>query len=170
MTQYTHRVSGIYHDGVLARQAFETLRDGGFPDEQLQLMGPKESTPEVELEPEGGGQVRSEIVKDTLVGAGVGGSLGVAGSAALAIANTALLATNPVLGVLTIVGYAAAVGGVAGALGGALKVEEPEFLRVVEHALKKDYWVVVALAKDADEEQRAMAIISKTTAEPQVSE
>ena len=68
----------------------------------------------------------------------MGGSLGVAGSAALAIANTALLVTNPVLGALTIVGYAAVVGGVAGALGGALKVEEPEFLRVVEHALKKD--------------------------------
>jgi hypothetical protein len=51
-----------------------------------------------------------------------------------------------------------------------LKVEEPEFLRVVEHALEKDYWVVAVLAKDADEEQRAIAIISKTTAEPQVSE
>lgn len=95
--------------------------------------------------------------------------MGVAGSAALAIANTALLATNPVLGALTIVSYAAAMGGRVHWVVHC-KVEEPEFLRVVEHALEKDYWVVAVLAKDADEEQRAIAIISKTTAEPQVSE
>lgn len=167
MENYPYKVSGIYHEETLAHSALDKLRNSGFPAEQLRLIGPRDPKMGAKLEPEGQ-ELPKEIIKDSLIGAGVGGALGVVGAAALAIAQTALIATNPVLSTLVIAGYGAAVGSVAGAYTG-VKMKETDFLGVVEDALQQGYWVVVAHARDEAEEERARELIGETAAERQVN-
>lgn len=165
MEQYTHKVSAIYADEAAARQALQILRDHGFPEKQLRIIGPHDLRPGAKLEPEGI-EVSKEIVKDTLIGGGVGGAVGAAGSAAMGAAGVALFVTNPVLATLMIVGYAATIGGIAGAIKG-VKIKETAYIAIVEDALKQGHWAIVAHARDNAEEAKARQLIAETVAERQ---
>lgn len=163
MEQYTRKVSGIYPDQTTAEQAVKKLRENGFPENQLRVINPHDPDPGAKLEPEGV-EVAKEIGKDTMIGAGAGGVLGIVGSAALGVAEVALFVTTPILGTLMIATYAATVGGVAGYIKG-LKIKETAFLGIVEDALKQGHWVVLALAHDKKEEDLARKLIADTAAE-----
>jgi hypothetical protein len=160
-------VCGIYHDEKSARQTLENLRKGGFTDERLRIIDPHDPYKGSKLEPRGEG-VAKEIVKDILIGSGVGGGVGVAGSAALALAQTAVFMSNPVLGTLMIAGYAATVGGIAGALKG-VKLKETDMIGVASDALKEGYWIVAVHAADQDQEDKANRIFSESVADKTVS-
>ncbi len=162
MEQFTHKVAAIYRDQSSARKAFEHLRQGGFPEEQLRLMGPSDAQAERKLEPEGD-DVAKNVLKETAVGTGVGGALGLAGSAALGAAGIALFLSQPVAATLVIAGYSAGVGGVVGFLKG-IKVKESVFVGAAEDAVRQGYWVLVAHGRDEDEENRARSLMTDTVA------
>lgn len=166
MEQYAEKVSAIYHDKNLAQQALEKLRQNGFSEDQLRIIGPHDPLTGTKLEPEGEGMAR-HIIKDTLIGGGIGGALGAAGSAAMGAAQIALFVTNPIMGSLVITGYAAAVGSIVGAVKG-VKIKETAYLGVVEDALKKGHWVVAVHAHDKEEEKKAHGIIAETVVDREV--
>jgi hypothetical protein len=167
MEQFTHKVAAIYHDQASARNAMETLAHAGFSDNQLRVAGPNDPRAERKLEPEGK-EIPKTIVKDTAVGAGVGGVLGLAGSATLGAAGMALFLSQPVAATLAIAGYAAGVGGLVGFLKG-IKVKEGVFVGAAEDALKQGYWALVVHCRTADEEQRAHELIASTVVEKELS-
>lgn len=162
MEQYTHKVAAIYRDQSSANEALAHLRQGGFSDQQLRLLGPSDDQAERKLEPEGD-DVAKTVLKDVAVGGGVGGALGLAGSAALGAAGIALFLTQPVAATLVIAGYSAGVGGVVGFLKG-IKVKESVFLGAAEDAVRQGYWVLVAHGRDDDEEERARTLMADTVA------
>ena len=43
MEHFTHKVAAIYRDQSSAREAWNLLRRGGFPEEQMRLVGPTDS-------------------------------------------------------------------------------------------------------------------------------
>lgn len=163
MAENTHTVTGIYHTEELAHQVLARLRDGGFPEKRLRIIGPHDPMKGRKLKPKGKA-VASEIIKDTLIGTGLGGAAGAAGSALFALANTAVFMTNPVMGALMITGYAATVGGTIGALKG-VSLKETAYLGVVEDALNKGYWVVAVHTQDDQEKDRAGGIIGESVVE-----
>lgn len=163
MEKYTHKFSALYHDEKLARQALQQLKDHDFSDNQLRLISPDDPEAGAQLEPEGN-EIPKEIIRDTLVGAGIGGGVGIAGTAVLA-AETLLFATNPILGTLMAIGYGATIGGIAGAIKG-LKVKETVFVGIVEQALQEGSWALVVHTQDQDQEKVARQILGETVADP----
>jgi len=162
MERFTHKLAAIYRDQSSAREAWGLLRQGGFPEAQLRLVGPTDAQTERKLEPEGE-EVAMTVLKDTALGTGIGGALGLAGSAALGAAGLALFLSQPVAATLVIAGYSAGVGGVLGFLKG-IKVKESLFVGAAEDALGRGYWVLVVHGRNEDEEKRAQALISETLA------
>jgi len=165
MEQYPYKLSALYHEQSLAEQAQQALLQQGFPAAQLRIIGPDDSSTGEKLEPEGD-KLPSEITKDTAIGTGVGAGIGATGSAAFAIAQTALFVTNPVLSALVVTGYAATVGGLAGAIKG-IKLKETMFVGIVEQALQQGNWALVVHAKDEEQETAARKILGETVIEPQ---
>ncbi|MEE4379457.1 MAG: hypothetical protein V2J55_18375 [Candidatus Competibacteraceae bacterium] len=165
MEEYPYKLSALYHDQSLAEQAQQALLQLGFPAEQLRITGPEDPGTGAKLEPEGD-KLPLEITKDTAIGTGIGAGIGATGSAALAIAQAALFATNPVLSTLVITGYAATVGGLAGAIKG-IKMKETLFVGIVEQALQQGHWALVVHARDEEQETAARKILGKTVIETQ---
>jgi hypothetical protein len=162
MEKYIHKFSALYHNEALARQALQQLQSHNFSDEQLRLIGPNDADVGNQLEPEGD-EIPKEVIRDTLVGAGIGGGVGAASTAVLA-AETVLFATNPILGGLMAIGYATTIGGLAGAIKG-LKVKETIFVGVVEQALRQGSWALVVHAQDKEQEEIARRILGETVAD-----
>lgn len=163
MEQFKHKVCGIYPDQAAAHQAQEKLRSSGYPEQQIRLINPHDPDPGIKLEPEGRETVK-EVAKDAGIGAAAGGGLGVVGSAAMGAAEVALFITHPVLATLMIAGYGATIAGLVGAATG-IRIKETDFVGIAEDALKKGHWVLIALAKDTEEEKTAHDLIAETAAE-----
>ena len=172
MENYPYKTGALYHEQGLARQAQQALLDAGFAREQVRLLGPTDLAADHErvehkLEPESDA-VANTIIKDTVIGTGIGGAAGAAGATVLAAAEMALFLTTPVLGALMLTAYGATIGGTVGALTG-VKIKETAFLSVMRDALKRGYWGVVVHARDEAEAERAGAVFAETDSVKEVN-
>lgn len=108
-----HNVVAAYRDLELATDAVDVLRDGGFPDERLSVLGEAPDDVDVNREHESGEPLDSDVFEHVAVGGGTGGAVG----AILGGGVTAAVAALP--GVGLVVGTGALLGAVAGAFAGS---------------------------------------------------
>lgn len=162
-------VAGVFGSQDAAREAAEGLRRAGFSQDQVYAFfpGDKESMRSVPTsyaeQPGLGGAI----------GGVIGGAVGVIGGLELGLATTALI---PGVGPVIAIGLAgAALLGVGGAAGGAAlgKAAEDKStdgvpadeLYFYEDALRQSRSVVLLLAADSSEEERARKILGDAGAE-----
>jgi len=164
-------VTGVFTSYQTARDVAVALRRAGFLESQVNLLSPASSEEEIHAIP----------TTDTeqpgvggAIGGMLGGALGVAGGLELGMAATALLI--PGVGPVLAFGIAgAALFGVGGALGGAAlgNAAEDQATEGVpadeiffyEDALRQGRSVVLVLAADGSEEQRAHKLLADAGAE-----
>ncbi len=162
-------VAGVFSSYQSAREAAHALRHAGFSPNQINLLCP-DSTEK---------QIHSIPTSDTeqsgmggAIGGMLGGALGVAGGLELGVAISALIpGVGPVLA-FGLVG--AALLGAGGVAGGAALGEKAENnvegipadeIFFYEDALRRGRSVVLALAEDDTEAQRARQVFADAGAE-----
>jgi hypothetical protein len=153
-------VAGVFRHSESAREAAVALRRAGFPQDQVNLLFPTSSeealhsVPASETEQPGVGGA---------IGGVVGGALGIAAGFELGVVVTAMI---PGVGPILAVGIAAAaLFGAGGAVSGAILGEAADEnttegvpsdeLIFYEDALRQGKSLVLVLAKDDSEEERA---------------
>lgn len=166
MEQYSHKVAAIYPDQSAAQAALEQLEAAGFSTSQVRLIGPHDPATDKKLEPEGD-EIPKEFIKDTAIGTGLGGAVGAAGATAMAVTGVALYVAQPLLATLMTVATGAGIGTLAGALKG-LRIKEDAYVAMVQDALRRGHWAVVALGRNTDEEARAHAVFKDTIREQEI--
>jgi hypothetical protein len=163
-------VAGVFRSYLAARDVAIALRLAGLSESQVNLLYPASSEEEIHTIP------TSDTEQPGVggaIGGVLGGALGVAGGLELGIAATALIpGVGPVLafGLL-----GAALFGAGGAVGGAAlgqaaddKATEgvpPDEIFFYEDALREGRSVVLVLAADHSEEQRAHKLLGDAGAE-----
>lgn len=161
-------VVGIFSTLNDARRAIEDLRRQGIADRHINLLAPGISADELrrEIPTTEGEQPGMGKAVGAVVGTGVGASLGMAAATAL------IPGIGPIVGVgvaaAALLGLAGALGGAAA--GGALEDALSEGLPkdewfVYEDALKQGRSIVVVLAEDDAEADKAREIFSQHGAE-----
>jgi hypothetical protein len=163
--------AGIFNSSAEAERALEGLRSAGFGEERVSVLTPGTSpaqlddVPTTETEQPGMG---------TAVGGAVGGALGVAGGLHLGAAAASLLVpgVGPVLAAGLVGAALLGVGGAAtGAFaGGALEDSMArglphDELFVYEDALRRGHTVVLAVADDEEQADRAREALARAGAE-----
>jgi hypothetical protein len=163
-------VAGVFHSYQAAREAAHALRRAGFKPEQLNLLSPDSTEERIHTIP------TSETEQPGMggaIGGMVGGALGVAGGLELGLAATALI---PGVGPVLALGLAgAALLGAGGAVGGAALGQAAENnstegvpadeIFFYEDALRQGRSVVLVLAADDSEQQRARRLLGDAGAE-----
>jgi hypothetical protein len=163
-------VAGVFQYEEMAREAASALLRAGFPQDQVNLLcpgSPKEqihSVPTSDTEQPGVGGAMGGVL---------GGALGMAGGFELGVGVTALI---PGVGPLLAFGLVgAALLGAGGAVGGAFlgKAADDKSTEGVpsdeiffyEDAVRQGRSVVLLLAADDSEEQRALKVLAEAGAE-----
>jgi hypothetical protein len=140
-------VWGVFEDGARARSGVEALIESSFPPDEIKvLMRSREGLEDVPMERKTG----------VPAGAAVGATLGAAGAAGavLVTGGGALLAAGPVVGILQAAGMGAALGGIAGAMGGlAWWTDEPDVPDAADE--RRDAQVLVFIPVPAGREAEA---------------
>jgi hypothetical protein len=163
-------VTGVFRSYQKARNAAGALRGAGFSQKQVNLLCPGSTEQEIHTLP------TSDTEQPGVggaIGGMLGGALGVAGGLELGIAVTALI---PGVGPILAFGLAgAALLGAGGAVGGAAlgKAAEDSSNQGVpsdeiffyEDALRQGRSVILVLADDSSEEQRARKLLGDAGAE-----
>ncbi len=154
----------------MAREATVALRRVGFSHEQVSLLSPRSSEAEIHAVPTSDSE---QPGVGGAIGGMLGGALGVAGGLELGMAATALIpGIGPVLafGLLgaALLGAGGAAGGIA--LGHAVDDKATEGIPsdeifFYEDALRQGRSVVLVLAADDSEEQRAHKLLGDAGAE-----
>lgn len=162
MRQYPHKLAGIFPDTAALAQSEQLFREAGFSVEQVNSILADEPVrrQERKIESESGG-VRDEFVRDISVGTGVGGVVGAAGAAGIGLGLPALFVSAPVVAPLMVLGYAATIGGLAGAIHG-LHIKEDVLTSVVEDALHQGYPVLMIHARDKQQAEKAHELMKST--------
>lgn len=162
MSEYQHKLAGIFPDAGAMEQAERLFLDKGFQTGQITPIRAEEAVEEQQHKIESeSGAVRDEFIKDISMGTGVGGVAGAAGAAGIGLGAPALFVSAPVVAPLMVLGYAATIGGVAGAIHG-LHVKEDVLTAVVEDALKEGYPVLMIEARDEAEAENAHKLMQST--------
>jgi hypothetical protein len=163
-------VAGVFRYASSARDAALALRRAGFGPDQINLLYP--NSPEESIH-----SITTSQTEEPGVGGAIGGVVGAAiGMSAgfeLGVAATALI---PGVGPILAVGIGAAAlfgmgGGVTGALLGEAADEKTtegvpaDEIFFYEDALRQKKSVVIVLAKDRDEEERAHKVLAEAGAQ-----
>jgi len=169
MRQYPHKLAGIFPDSTSLAQAEKLFVEAGFSREQVNRIQTGEALREQEqkIESESSG-VRNEFIRDISVGTGVGGVGGAIGAAGIGLGLPALYVSAPVVAPLMVIGYAATIGGLAGAVRG-LHVKEDVLTSMVEDALHNDYPVLMVHTGDKRETEMAHELMQSTMQIKEVS-
>ncbi|MEW5792216.1 MAG: hypothetical protein ACOY5C_01135 [Pseudomonadota bacterium] len=190
METYPHKVAGIYADRSSAIAAYDFLRKHGVPEEQLHLISPEDASKaqpgqaaddaavtakpgedlHQKLEPEGD-EVGKRVLKDHILGAGVGGVVGgvagAAGVAAMAAGGVTLFAAAPVIATLAMAGWGAMVGATVGT---GVGMEAGEFETMITDAAKNGQYILVVHASDEAELENSKQLIQRTVGPDEVVE
>jgi len=163
-------VAGVFRYDDMAREAASALLRAGFPPEQVNLLTPDSAQKEIHA-------IRTSDTEQPGVGSAIGGvlggALGMAGGFELGMGIAALI---PGIGPVLAFGLAgAAFLGIGGAAGGALlgKAAEDKTTEGIpadevffyEDALRQGRSVVLLLANDDSEEERALKVLGDAGAE-----
>ncbi|MFP3873567.1 MAG: hypothetical protein ACLFQT_01440 [Thiohalophilus sp.] len=169
MRQYPHKLAGIFPDTTSLDRAEQLFREAGFPGDQVNRIHSGETLREQEqkIESESGG-VRNEFIRDISMGTGIGGVGGALGAAGIGLGLPALYVSAPVVAPLMVIGYAATIGGLAGAVHG-LHVKEDVLTSVVEDALHNGYPVLMVHTSDKSETEKAHELMQSTMQIKEVS-
>ena len=163
-------VAGVFRLYQTARDAASALRRAGFTEDQVNLLCPGSSEAEIHSVPESDTE---QPGVGAAIGGMLGGALGVAGGLELGTAAALLI---PGVGPILAFGLAGAAllgaGGVVGgaALGNAADDENnagvpSDEVFFYEDALRQGRSIVLVLAKDHAEEQRAHKLLADAGAE-----
>lgn len=169
MRQYPHKLAGIFPDTTSLAQAEQLFVEAGFNREQVNRIQSDEALREQErkIESESNG-VRNEFIRDISVGTGVGGVGGALGAAGIGLGLPALYVSAPVVAPLMVIGYAATIGGLAGAVHG-LHVKEDVLTSVTEDALNNGYPVLMVHTSDKRETEKAHDLMASTMQVKEIS-
>jgi hypothetical protein len=160
---YPHKVAAVYSSAGAAQAAQQALLQAGLGDIVIRQVGPNTVDADARIEPEQK-QTRNRFIQDILAGGALGAAAGVAGAGASAALLPTLFVAAPVLGPLMVVGYAATLGGGAGAVK-AFKIKEGILAGVVEDAAKDGLCSLIVHAPDAETNARVEQILEQTLAE-----
>jgi|HubBroStandDraft_1064217.scaffolds.fasta_scaffold00806_15 hypothetical protein len=163
-------VAGVFRSYLTARGAADDLMRAGFSRNQVSLLCPGSSEEQIHSVPTSDSE---QPGVGGAIGGMLGGALGVAGGLELGMAATALI---PGVGPILAFGLAgAALLGVGGAVGGAALGEAADDqategvpadeIFFYEDALRQGRSVVLVLAADNSEEQRAQKLLGDDGAE-----
>lgn len=108
----THNVIAMFRDLELAREGIHRLREAGFDDTELTVLGEAPDGAVDRVAAVDGQPVGGDVARHTIAGSAGGGALG----AILGAAGTAAIAAIPGVGLL--VGPAALIGAISGAVAG----------------------------------------------------
>ena len=164
---YPHKVAAVYPSAAAAEAARQELLRAGLVDIDIRQVGPATSDLDARIEPEQR-QTRNRFIEDILTGTALGGVAGAAAAGAAAALVPTLFVAAPVLGPLMAVGYAATLGGGAGAVK-AFKVKEGMLAGVVEDAAKNGLCSLVIHTPDAETNARVEQIVERTLADKTVT-
>ncbi|MGA2739913.1 MAG: hypothetical protein ABSG65_21050 [Bryobacteraceae bacterium] len=163
-------VVGVFRSYLTARGAANALRRSGFSQDQVSLLSPASSEEDIHSLPTSDSE---QPGVGGAIGGMLGGALGVAGGLELGIAATALIpGVGPVLAIglagAALLGAGGAVAGVA--VGQAVDDQATEGISsdevfFYEDALRQGRSVVLVLATDRAEEQRAHNLLGDEGAE-----
>jgi hypothetical protein len=163
-------VAGVFRSYLTARAAADELGRSGFSQNQVSLLCPGSSEEEIHSIP------TSESEQPGVggaIGGMLGGALGVAGGLELGMAATALIpGVGPVLAFGLLGAALFGAGGVAGGAALGEKADDKategvpsDEIFFYENALRQGRSVVVVLAADHDEEERAHKLLGDAGAE-----
>ena len=154
---------GIFFDRASAERAVGNLRAVGVPPKSIHVLVPGSEPPVA--------KVPMSEAEQPGIGKAIGGAVGVASGAeigAAAAASALLPVAGPAIAigivgaVLLSLGGAAAGGALESALADGLPRDE---LFVYEDALRRGYSIVVVMPTNADEHERAVAVLEGSGAE-----
>lgn len=145
-------IIGVFRQEQEAERAVKSLRDHGFTDKEVSLIGPDSRRGGQGGNGHGHGN-GPHLASGATWGAGIGGGLGLlAGAGAIAIPGIGpLLAIGPLAAALT--------GAAAGGLTGSLTdwgIPEHEAKRVEEDVKRGEFLAVVRTSHDADRAEQTM--------------
>ena len=164
---YPHKVAAVYASAAAAEAAQRELLEARLGDIVIREVGPNTLDADARIEPEQK-QTRNSFIKDILAGGALGAAVGAAGAGASAALLPTLFVAAPVLGPLMVVGYAATLGGGAGAVK-AFKIKEGVLAGVVEDAAKDGLYSLIVHAPDAETQAHVEEVIQRTLAEKTLS-
>lgn len=154
MSSTTHKVAGVYVSHDQARKGARALREAGFDEDRLTLVG-SHDWERAFADPEDIGERSSTAA---LSGAGTGAALGAAGAGALVVAEISVIAAAPVLALLAGAGLGAVVGTAVSGVASA-SVRESDFRDMVREAVEKDHFVLIARARSEAEALEVQSLI-----------
>lgn len=159
----SHKVAVPYTTQDEAERVRQYLIDGGIAASDVALLK------DLPLLPDAGGN--DEVLKDMLVdgaiGTAVGTGVGAIGTVMLWAASVTLFVASPVVAPLAMLGWFASVGGIAGAVAGAISQEnkkgkEGKFSELVMDAIQSGNVVLVVYTHDETDKARAKDIIGQS--------
>jgi hypothetical protein len=162
--------AGIFDSPLDARRAVNSLKAEGFDDDQISLLFPGSPEEEVSSVPT---EDAEQPGMGGAIGGIIGGAVGLAGGAQLGPLVASFLL--PGVGPIVAIGFAAATGGMLGAVAGGLTGATMEKsltqglpkdeLFFYEDALRQGKSVVVAISEDDAEIERARQTLAREGAE-----
>jgi hypothetical protein len=161
--RFDFKVAGIFEDEDAAAAACRRLIDSGFRREQTRTLGSSEIPVDKHIEPETEA-TRDQLIRDTLIGTGVGGVAGGAATAGLATLMPTFFVSAPVVGPLVVLGYGAMLGSIGGAATG-LSIEKTHLAALIKDAIEAGCYVLLVHVEDEQEYERAKKLLGELVAE-----
>jgi len=162
--RYPSRVAAAFDDASTAQRAAKELRqETGLSEEQVRIVDPYDPSVASKIEPENRGIGRT-VVRTHLLFGGLGLFAGLAIAATMLGGGPASSLSQPVMVIVTL----AVFGAVAGLLVGGLISVRPDHARLyvlAREAARGGDWLVIALASDRAQRDRARNILARRTSE-----
>jgi hypothetical protein len=163
MTNYMHRVVGVYATRGAAERVLSDLVLQGLALEKITILEPggTVSRPDVAADSD---DVLKEMLRDGAIGTALGTVVGAFGTVALSMANISLFIASPVVGALSMLGWGASLGAVVGAVAGAQN-HKGAVADMVKDALESGHVVLVAHADDEQQTGIVKQIVEESMSE-----
>lgn len=162
--RYPARVAAAFEDaGAARRAAEELLYETGLTRDQVRIVDPHDPSVASKIETENQG-IWQTVMRTHLLFGGLGLFAGLAVAATSLSAGLAFVLSQPVMVIVT----SAVFGAVAGLLIGGLVSTRPDHVRLYRlacEAARAKNWLVVALASDRAERDRARETLARRTSE-----
>jgi hypothetical protein len=162
MTDYLHRLVGLYATRESAEEARVALLACGVAPQHMRLLGPGAGAvgPDADADSD---DVLQDLLRDGAIGTAAGTVAAAGATIALAAANITLFIASPVLGTLAMLGWGASLGGLIGAAVGADRAKG-DVPALITDARANGQYVLLVRASSEDETVQAQRVLGNSMA------
>ncbi len=163
---FQYKTVAIYPDFPSVGVALSTLRNNGFSDDQISLLGREQENWEENLKIEWATQ---ETAKSALAGAAIGSLPGLVLVAGTVLTGGAGLLVFGPMAALTALGLGTIGGGIMGAASNIETDQEPTDIdQAIADAIGLGQWVIIAHSHDHDEATSAKLLLQNGRIVPEI--